>query len=459
VFSGDGSFAYTPNDNYFGNDAFTYMACDAGGLCSNTVASIEVLPVNDIPVAVDDLIGTLINTSTAGSVATNDSDVDGDELDFTLSSLAQNGQLTFNIDGSFTYTPNTLFEGLEVVTYTVCDVQDACDTGTLTITIVNNNVNPLATDDSFSMNEDETFSASVGANDVDDGEVLHFEMIDTPESGFCVMSNDGSFSFTPPVNFNGIVHFSYQVCDIFGACDIAEVSIEVLAINDAPTAQNDINSQLEDEEESGWVSFNDDDVDGDLLTYSLLAGPDHGTINWIGNGSYTYTPDENYFGQDQLTYEVCDPSGECATATLTLTVIFVNDLPQVEDETFTTEMDVMIEGSVATNDIELDPEELHYNLFTEAENGIFTFGEDGSFTYIPNDGFVGTEIIFYEGCDPCGACDPAQLTIQVVEVNTAPFAFDYTIDHCSLNSFTIDLLDISGDSETSTQIYPGQLKK
>jgi hypothetical protein len=449
VFSANGSFSYTPDENYFGNDAFTYMVCDAGGLCSSTVAGIVVLPLNDMPVAIDDLFGTMINTATAGSVATNDYDGDGDALEYTLTSVAQNGQLTFNTDGSFNYLPNAMYEGFEVVTYMVCDIENVCASASLTIQISNNNINPIATDDSFSMNEDEGLVASVGTNDSDDGDVLHFEMIAAPESGFCVMSNDGSFSYTPPANFNGIVHFSYQACDIFGACDFADVSIEVIAVNDAPTALNDFNSTTEDFEDSGWVSFNDEDVDGDVLVYTILSGPLHGTINWFGNGSYTYTPDENYFGEDQLTYQVCDPYGECASATLSLSIIFVNDIPQVEDETFTTEMNNTIEGSVAINDIELDPEELHYNLLTEAENGIFILNEDGTFSYTPNDGFVGTEIIFYEGCDPCGACDQAQLTIEVWEVNTAPFAFDYSIDHCSLNSFTIDLLDISGDSETS----------
>jgi hypothetical protein len=229
------------------------------------------------------------------------------------------------------------------------------------------------------------------------------------------------------------------------------VIIEIEAVNDAPTAQNDLNSQMEDSVESGWVSQNDDDVDNDVLVYTIVNGPNHGTLNWFDNGSYTYTPDENFFGEEQITYQVCDPSGECATATLTINVIFVNDIPQVEDETFSTVMDLLLEGSVALNDIELDPEILHYNLLTEAENGNFVLNDDGTFSYIPNDGFIGTEVIFYEGCDPCGACDPGQLTIQVLEVNTPPFAFDYSIDHCSLNTFTIDLLDITGDLESSDE--------
>lgn len=446
----NGSFTFQPTNNFYGEVTFTYSVCDNASLCDQASVSISILAANDTPVAVNDIFGVLINSSLSASIAINDYDVDNDLLTYSVVTDALNGNLTLNSNGSFIYTPDFLFVGSETITYSVCDLSLACDTGYLIIEMASNNESPDAVDDVFEINEDEPLVALVSGNDSDtDGYELDYELIVTPESGICVMSENGEFSFNPLLNFHGTIHFAYQVCDIFGACSIGEVTINVLPVNDAPVAINDANSLLEDVSEYGWVSFNDNDVDGDNLTYTLIEGPMNGNINWFGNGSYEYIPNENFFGSDQITYTVCDPFGLCDNAILSISVIFVNDIPEVVDETYFTDMDQTVEGSVAVNDVELDPEILLYSTLTEALNGVFILNEDGTFTYTPNDGFIGTETVYYEGCDPCGACDQGLLTIEILQVNTAPFAFDLTLNHCSLDPILVDISSIIGDLETS----------
>ncbi|MGV0795300.1 cadherin-like domain-containing protein, partial [Mycolicibacterium sp. XJ1819] len=105
----DGSFTYTPNQDFYGTDTFTYMAND-GELDGNTATvTITVNPVNDeAPIAADDAYAVDedgVLTVTGPGVLANDTDFDNDDLTAILVDGPANGTLTLNPDGSLTYTP------------------------------------------------------------------------------------------------------------------------------------------------------------------------------------------------------------------------------------------------------------------------------------------------------------------------------------------------------------------
>ncbi len=78
--AGNTTVTYTPNLNFNGSDAFTYIVSDGnGGLDTGTV-EISVTPVNNNPVAGDDLAATLEDSAVTVSVLLNDTDIDGDAL-------------------------------------------------------------------------------------------------------------------------------------------------------------------------------------------------------------------------------------------------------------------------------------------------------------------------------------------------------------------------------------------
>ena len=140
----DGSFTYTPNADFNGADSFRYTASD-GLLASNeATVTITVNAVNDAPVAADDAYAVdednVLNVAAPGVLA-NDSDPESDPLTsaIVVASGPANGTLTFNADGSFTYTPDADFSGSDSFRYTAND--GLLDSNEATVTITVNAVN------------------------------------------------------------------------------------------------------------------------------------------------------------------------------------------------------------------------------------------------------------------------------------------------------------------------------
>src|SRR5262245_8241178 len=102
--------------------------------------------------------------------------------------------------------------------------------------------------------------------------------------------------------------FSYTVKDLGGATATATVQVTVTGVNDAPVANPDSFATDEDVALTGSVLGNDTDVDSPALSATLVSGPAHGTLVFNADGSFTYTPNANYFGPDGFTYEASDGS-------------------------------------------------------------------------------------------------------------------------------------------------------
>ncbi len=105
-----------------------------------------ILSTNRAPIAVVDELDVTENTPATGNVLTNDSDPDGNVLTASLVTAPVNGTVVLNADGSFTYTPNNNYSGLDSLTYQVCDngVPSLCDTAQLYFTIVDD-IAPIVT--------------------------------------------------------------------------------------------------------------------------------------------------------------------------------------------------------------------------------------------------------------------------------------------------------------------------
>lgn len=131
----DGTVTYTPNENYNGPDTITYTITDPGGNTSTSTVAVTVNPVNDDPVANDDIASTDFQTAVTVNVLGNDTDVDGDTLSILGTPVSADGSVTVNGDGTITFTPNDGFSGDATITYEVTDGNGGTDTATVTVTV------------------------------------------------------------------------------------------------------------------------------------------------------------------------------------------------------------------------------------------------------------------------------------------------------------------------------------
>lgn len=140
------ALTYTPALDFVGSDSFTFRANDGTDDSNLATISINVTPINDPPVANDDIASTDEDSSTIVAVLTNDSDPDGDS--FSISTFdgtsAQGASISDNGDGTFTYDPTTsstlqsLNDGQsqdDTFSYTIEDEHGASDSALVTVTV------------------------------------------------------------------------------------------------------------------------------------------------------------------------------------------------------------------------------------------------------------------------------------------------------------------------------------
>ena len=231
------------------------------------------------------------------------------------------------------WAPTAPAGGAHVVTVAQGDVVAGRDFG-------NRNEPPVAGDDAYSLDEDQLLvvpgagaAGALFANDSDpSGDAFTATVVTGPSHGTLPAFNSttGAFSYRPAANYVGPDSFVYRIQDGHNGADTASVSLTVRPIDDAPVAAPDTYSTLEDTTltvPAPGLLGNDTDVEGAALTVVNVSAPTHGTAAVGANGALAYTPAENYFGPDSFTYQVSDGTLVSDPATVTLTVVAVNDAP------------------------------------------------------------------------------------------------------------------------------------
>src|SRR5205814_1448553 len=137
----------------------------------------------------------------------------------------------------------------------------------------------------------------------------------------------------------------------------------------------------------GGVLANDTDVDGDVLTTLLVAGPQHGVLALNSDGLFSYTPAANYNGADSFTYRASDGPATSNVATVALTITPVNDAPVAQDDAYQSAEDTPLTigapGGVVANDTDADGDALTALLVTGPQHGVLALNPDGAFSYTP----------------------------------------------------------------------------
>ena len=412
---------YTPDPNYNGADSFTYTVSDGSHIDTGSVA-VTVTPVNDNPTAVNDSVTANGNTAATVAVLANDSDIDGDSLTVTSATAPANGSATVNGDNTITYQATGSYTGPDAFDYTVSDGHGGTATGHVSVTVIPFNAPPVAGDDTATVTEDGSVDIAVLANDSDpESGPLSVSSAGPAGHGAVSINGNGTIHYAPAANYSGPDSFSYTVQDNVGFTDTASVSVTVTPVNDPPTAVNDAVSTNEDTSAAFNVVANDTDVDGDALTPISTGGSPVGSVSINGNGTIQYTPPADYAGSDSFSYTVSDGHGGTASATVSVTVVAVNDAPTADPKSATTDYGTAVTVTLSGADVETC--DLSFSIVTKPAHGSLggigslacvspaPFSDTATVKYTPASGWSGVDTFTYRVRDGVLYSAPATVTV------------------------------------------------
>ena len=288
----------------------------------------EIPPVTP-PITVNDVITTNEDTAVSGSVATNDTPGSAGGNVWAINAVASHGEVAFNPDGTYTYTPVANYNGPDSFSYNLTDANGNVSSAIVTVTVNPVNDAPVAVNDRFSTGQNLPLAGtSVLVNDTDvDGNALTARLVAQAQHGVVALSTDGTFTYKPTAGYHGPDSFTYQANDGVANSNIATVTIDVNATPVGTKEQYGViqNGTLSVSAANG-VLTNDTDVDSTALTAVLLRTALNGTLTLNPDGSFNYVPEPGYSGGDSFTYQ---PSDGITLGGRVLVSLFIDPLPPV----------------------------------------------------------------------------------------------------------------------------------
>jgi len=184
------------------------------------------------------------------------------------------------------------------------------------------NKTPVAVDGVETIDEDNSFVASLVATDADNNPVnpLTYSIVTAPSKGAVEITNTatGEYKYTPRDDENGEDFFTFKVNDETVDSNTATISILIAPINDAPKALGRDEKVYRNRDNSLSLSAND--VDRDSLLYTIIERPKNGDIDLnVNTGTYTYTVNSNE-EKDAFTFKVSDGEFESGIATVNISI-------------------------------------------------------------------------------------------------------------------------------------------
>ncbi|WP_254792597.1 tandem-95 repeat protein [Vibrio parahaemolyticus] len=483
----DGSVTYTPNDNYVGKDTFTYVVT-SGGVSESTAVEVNVTPVNDAPVAKDDIATTQEDTAVTIDVLPNDTDIDGDTLRIDSASVPSDQGTVEIVDGKLVFTPAENFNGNAEITYTVTD-GSLTDQATVKVTVNAVNDTPVVESNLADQTLAEDFTTytidlNTAFSDVDnvDGE-LTFSV--SGNSNVLVSIENGIATISPTADWNGSETLTFTATDPSGesvsqtvdftvapVVDIEADSADV--VEDTPTIINVLGNDTfestdkhiattqEDTAVTIDVLPNDTDVDGDKLSIQSASVPEAQGKVEIVDGKLVFTPAENFNGHAEIIYTVTD--GELTDeAKVTVTVNPVNDAPTIKVDAVEsiTEDAVNTDTVVATltvRDTDTSEDQLTVSLENNSNGYFVLVGDEVKLTQAGVDAVNNDELNLKDLTISASVSDGVNPTANdsdsliVNRVNDAPTVENAIADQELSEDFatyTIDLNDAFKDSDSA----------
>ncbi|MFL0800735.1 MAG: tandem-95 repeat protein [Agarilytica sp.] len=409
----NGRVTWTPNNTHIGVYWVWVIADDQR--FGETTLSFELRvtdPANNAPVIANEIGDVNVNVGQTFTYDLQAADADGDQLNYALQIWPEVTGATISTTGVVEWTP--ALENIEEH-YVVVSVNDGKlgeDTHSFKLTVINTGNTPpsITSTPQTSIEVGNLYQYDIEAIDPDNT-TLNYSLIAFP-SGMTIDSATGLIAWTPSSIGDYLIELA--VSDGINPATTQSYTLNVIPpANTAPTASD--SQSTTDEDSPTTIALSATDPEGDVLTYTILTTPAHGTLSGTVP-NLTYTPNANIFGSDQFTFQVTDGVLVSNIATVDIDVVAVNDAPVVNDISFSGVEDTLINITLSANDI--DGDELAYEVISPPTNGILS-GIAPNLVYTPHTHYNGTDTFTFEASDNLSA-STATVTLIVEPVNDAP---------------------------------------
>ncbi|MFK7839333.1 MAG: tandem-95 repeat protein [Bdellovibrionales bacterium] len=474
VNNGDGTVSYTPDANYNGSDSFSYSISDGNGGTNTASVSLAVASINDAPVLLVLSQTNIIENVAAGTAVgtLSASDVDADTLTYRLTGDADN---KFEIVGNELRVKNALDFETDTNHGITIEVRDG-NGGTMdlsfTITITNDtsddiiipgNAAPDANSDIVTLNEDDSVTVDLLANDSDaDGDTITIVSISAAANGVIVNNGDGTATYTPNADYNGFDSFTYTISDGNGSTSSASVNLSINPVYDVPNVTITTFDIIESAPKRTLVGRIE--VEGTSeYTYKIINGNDNNVFAVDKDGFLSLTRDAPQHldfdnkSQYDLKIEISDGTNkftENATINILDSAIDPNNTAPnaVKDIYYIDEDSGSHILNILANDTDIDGDtiSLHSVELTSVSKGSVTVNPDNTITYTPNTNVSGEERFEYSVIDENGAIrEGNRIIIHIDPVNDAPVVTNSDFNFFQSKPITVGGLTEASDVENS----------
>lgn len=284
-------------------------------LSDGTIYSIDDLR-NQAPTLQDTEVSVGLKDVRESTGSINATDPDGDTLTYSVSTQASHGTLYVNDKGEWGYKANDGYLGVDSAIVTVDDGNGGVVEQTLNFTLEVSA--PTINTTALSLLEDNSYTNTLSVTNPIGG-VLTYEVVDATDHGEFTLNSDGTYSYNPSSNYNGVDSVTLKVTNEYGLSTTQTIEVNIASVNDIPT--------FDSSEDEAYVLKNTrivtgalsaSDVDGDTLSYTLSTNPTHGTLTLDQTtGEWSYESLFGYIGSDSATISVSDGQGGVITKELT----------------------------------------------------------------------------------------------------------------------------------------------
>jgi hypothetical protein len=436
------NLAYVPAPNFSGVDAFTFRVSDGGTNSVPATISLTILPVNDRPIAFPTNYTTIEDT--AASIVITASDIEDTNLTYNVVTQPEHGSVT-GAGRNLTYSPASDYHGADSFTFKASDGVLDSEVAVVSLTISSVNDAPVANAKTVTTDEDMATAITLSGTDAD-GDLLTFAVISPPTHG--TLSGDApNVLYIPDPDYSGSDSFTCAASD--GSIDsaAATVSITVNSVNDPPVAEEQLLAT--DEDTALPLTLVGSDVDGDALSFAVVAPPLYGVLSGA-SPNLVYTPDANFSGTDSLIYVADDGQSGSELATILIEVIPQNDPPTAAFQGVLTPEDTPVPILLSGND--LDGDALSFVITTPPGHGTLSFNSQlpssQLVTYTPVPNFHGSDSFTFIVSDGSEFSPPAVVSIDVTPVNDPPLAVGGSFETEQDTPIPIHVagMDVDGDA-------------